>query len=128
MTGVNYEWNAETNEWEAKAQPAQQNAQDQAKTKEKPKPKEGWFDINDDKNTNVYVSGLPLDITDEEFEELMSKYGIIMKDPLTHKLKIKLYKENDEVKGDGRCCYLMVCGKLYLFQVLFQMSCIYFFF
>ena len=31
-----------------------------------------------------------------------------MKDPLTHKLKIKLYKENDEVKGDGRCCYLMV--------------------
>ncbi len=38
----------------------------------------------------------------------MSKYGIIMKDPVTHKLKIKLYKENDEIKGDGRCCYLMV--------------------
>ncbi len=31
-----------------------------------------------------------------------------MKDPLTHKLKLKLYKENDEAKGDGRCCYLMV--------------------
>lgn len=39
---------------------------------------------------------------------MMSKYGIIMKDPLSHKLKLKLYKEDDQVKGDGRCCYLMV--------------------
>ena len=29
-------------------------------------------------NHNVYVSGLPDDITIEEFAELMSKYGIIM--------------------------------------------------
>ena len=37
-----------------------------------------WFDIGDENNHNVYVSGLPLDITQEEFAELMSKYGIIM--------------------------------------------------
>ena len=72
--------------------------------------KEGcWVDVNEDKNTNVYVSGLPLDIEDAEFEEMMSKYGIIMKDVLTHKMKCKLYRgEDNDVKGDGRCCYLMV--------------------
>lgn len=116
MTGISYEWSQEANEWKAKGQPntqavQQAQAQSQPVKIEQPKEKkkkEGWFEIDDEKNTNVYVSGLPLDITDEEFEELMSKYGIIMKDPLTNKLKIKLYRENDEVKGDGRCCFLMV--------------------
>lgn len=28
---------------------------------------QGWVDIEDDKNTNVYVDGLPKEITDEEF-------------------------------------------------------------
>lgn len=115
MTGISYEWSQEENQWKAKPQnEATTQAQEPKpaepqviKDKDKKK-KEGWFQIDDEKNTNVYVSGLPLDITDEEFEEMMSKYGIIMKDPLTHKLKLKLYRENDEVKGDGRCCYLMV--------------------
>ena len=40
----------------------------------------GWFDIDDTHNTNVYVSGLHMDTTDEEFLELVSKCGIIMKD------------------------------------------------
>ena len=40
----------------------------------------GWFDIEDAQNHNVYISGLPHDITQEEFAELMSKYGIIMED------------------------------------------------
>ena len=40
----------------------------------------GWFDIDSDHNHNVYVSGLPLDITVEEFVELMGKCGIIMED------------------------------------------------
>lgn len=40
----------------------------------------GWFDIDDVHNTNVYVSGLPLDITLEEFAEYMQKCGIIMED------------------------------------------------
>ncbi|CAM9296010.1 unnamed protein product, partial [Lampetra planeri] len=67
-----------------------------------------WFDIEQEKNTNVYVSGLPTDITQEEFEELMSKCGIVVRDPVTGKLKCKLYRDSvtDTLKGDGICCYL----------------------
>lgn len=37
----------------------------------------------------------------------MSKAGIIMKDPRTHKMKYKLYRTPDgELKGDGTCCYV----------------------
>ena len=114
MTGIGYDWNQAANEWQAKHVPVadvKPVADKPKSTKQEEKvikKKEGWVDVNEEKNTNVYVSGLPLDITDEEFEAMMSKYGIIMKDVVTHKLKIKLYKENDEAKGDGRCCYLMV--------------------
>ncbi|XP_036380777.1 HIV Tat-specific factor 1 [Megalops cyprinoides] len=74
---------------------------------EKRKADPGWFDVDQDKNTNVYVSGLPLDITPDEFVEFMSKCGIIMKDPLTEQYKVKLYKDNEgNLKGDGLCCYL----------------------
>ncbi|XP_018598598.1 17S U2 SnRNP complex component HTATSF1 [Scleropages formosus] len=78
------------------------------KTKaEKRKADPGWFDVDKDKNTNVYVSGLPLDITPEEFVEVMSKCGIIMRDPVTDQYKIKLYKDDQgNLKGDGLCCYL----------------------
>ncbi len=71
----------------------------------------GWFDLPDEKNCNVYVTGLPLDITDEEFEELMSKYGIISPDPNDpRKKKIRLYRdEQGNPKGDGRCRFLRVC-------------------
>ena len=37
----------------------------------------GWFEIDKEHNHNVYVSGLPQDITKEEFVELMSKCGIV---------------------------------------------------
>lgn len=68
-----------------------------------------WFEVTQDKNTNVYVSGLPLDMTDDDFKELMNKCGLIMFDPLTKKAKLKLYKdENGQNKGDGRCCYIKV--------------------
>eukprot|EP00794_Sanderia_malayensis_P000200 gene200-814_t len=68
---------------------------------------QGWFEIDPEKNHNVYVSGLPSDITEEEFVELMSKYGIIMQDADTQKMKVKLYRDKEgNVKGDGRCCYL----------------------
>ena len=40
----------------------------------------GWFEVDEDHNTNVYVSGLPLDISQDEFHTLMSKCGIIMND------------------------------------------------
>ena len=39
--------------------------------------KQGWFEVDREHNHNVYVSGLPLDTTKEEFVELMSKCGII---------------------------------------------------
>jgi HIV Tat-specific factor 1 len=70
----------------------------------------GWFDLPDEKNCNVYVTGLPLDMTDGEFEELMSKYGIISPDPNdTRKKKIRLYRdEHGQAKGDGRCRFLRV--------------------
>ncbi|XP_041864148.1 HIV Tat-specific factor 1 [Melanotaenia boesemani] len=74
---------------------------------EKRKADPGWFDIDDNKNTNVYVSGLPPDITPDEFAELMSKCGIVMRDPITEEYKIKLYKDKEgNLKGDGLCCYL----------------------
>lgn len=68
-----------------------------------------WYEISDDKNTHVYVSGLPPTITEAEFIALMSKCGIIMNDPLTDKLRIKLYRdEQGNPKGDGRCCYIKI--------------------
>lgn len=75
--------------------------------KKKRKADEGWFEVEGSKNQNVYVSGLPQDTTEEEFIEMMSKYGIIMQDPETNKPKVKLYRDqNGQIKGDGRCCYL----------------------
>lgn len=88
------------------AKQSQQQYQSLKRTVEEPA---GWFEVSDEHNTNVYVSNLPLDITEEEFEEIMSKCGLIMKDPLTNKLKIKLYTDNSgKIKGDGRCCYIKV--------------------
>ncbi|KAM9577292.1 17S U2 SnRNP complex component HTATSF1 isoform 1-T2 [Trichechus inunguis] len=74
---------------------------------EKRKAESGWFHVEEDRNTNVYVSGLPPDITVDEFIQLMSKFGIIMRDPQTEEFKVKLYKDSQgNLKGDGLCCYL----------------------
>ncbi|XP_068188180.1 17S U2 SnRNP complex component HTATSF1 [Antennarius striatus] len=82
-------------------------AKDAKQKGEKRKTEPGWFDIDEDKNTNIYVSGLPPDISTEEFVELMSKCGIVMRDPVTEEYKVKLYKDKDgNLKGDGLCCYL----------------------
>lgn len=55
-------------------------------------------------------TGLPPDISTEEFAELMSKCGIVMRDPMTEDYKVKLYKDKEgNLKGDGLCCYLKVC-------------------
>jgi HIV Tat-specific factor 1 len=68
-----------------------------------------WFEVSQDQNTKVYVSNLPLDITEDEFAETMSKCGMIMKDIKTGKLKIKLYRDsNQQLKGDGLCHYIRV--------------------
>uniref|UniRef100_W8B1F8 17S U2 SnRNP complex component HTATSF1 n=2 Tax=Ceratitis capitata TaxID=7213 RepID=W8B1F8_CERCA len=75
------------------------------KAQEPPK----WFDLDPEHNTKVYVSNLPLDITMEEFAELMGKCGMIMRDPQTQKHKLKLYAEADgQLKGDGLCDYIKV--------------------
>uniref|UniRef100_A0A671FFL6 17S U2 SnRNP complex component HTATSF1 n=1 Tax=Rhinolophus ferrumequinum TaxID=59479 RepID=A0A671FFL6_RHIFE len=80
---------------------------DSKKKGEKRKAESGWFHVEEDRNTNVYVSGLPPDITVDEFIQLMSKFGIIMRDPQTEEFKVKLYKDNEgNLKGDGLCCYL----------------------
>ncbi|XP_071801108.1 17S U2 SnRNP complex component HTATSF1-like [Asterias amurensis] len=77
------------------------------KAGQKRKGEEGWFEMDESKNTNVYVSGLPEDITPTEFEELMSKCGVIMFDEEKQENKIKLYLDHHgNIKGDGRCCYL----------------------
>ncbi|XP_006992034.1 17S U2 SnRNP complex component HTATSF1 [Peromyscus maniculatus bairdii] len=82
-------------------------ATDPKKRGEKRKAESGWFHVEEDRNTNVYVSGLPPDITVDEFIQLMSKFGIIMRDPQTEEFKVKLYKDNQgNLKGDGLCCYL----------------------
>ncbi|XP_063793506.1 17S U2 SnRNP complex component HTATSF1 [Pseudophryne corroboree] len=74
---------------------------------EKRKADPGWFKVEDQRNTNVYVTGLPPDVTNDEFAQLMSRCGIIMRDPQSEEFKIKLYKDNaGNLKGDGLCCYL----------------------
>ncbi|XP_059106960.1 HIV Tat-specific factor 1 [Peromyscus eremicus] len=88
-------------------QKAVPEATDPKKRGEKRKAESGWFHVEEDRNTNVYVSGLPPDITVDEFIQLMSKFGIIMRDPQTEEFKVKLYKDNQgNLKGDGLCCYL----------------------
>lgn len=68
-----------------------------------------WFDMDPTQNTKVYVSNLPLDITIDEFAELMGKCGLVMRDPQTQKYKLKLYTEADgQIKGDGLCDYIKV--------------------
>lgn len=62
---------------------------------------------------SIHFAGLPPDITKDEFVQVMSKCGIIMRDPQTEEHKIKLYKDKEgNLKGDGLCCYLKVSGVL----------------
>lgn len=67
-----------------------------------------WFEVDQTQNTKVYVSNLPTDITEEEFIELMSKCGLVMRDLTDGSFKIKLYKESgtDFLKGDALCTYI----------------------
>ncbi|VDP74862.1 unnamed protein product [Echinostoma caproni] len=72
-------------------------------------PPPAWYEIDESKNTHVYVSGFPPTITQKEFQDLMSKYGVIMNEPFTNKPRAKLYlDESGQPKGDGRCCYVKV--------------------
>lgn len=86
--------------------PSQQPEQGQPA---KPKPAEpGWFEVDDEHNTRVYVSNLPDDIDEEEFLEVMGKCGLVMKDD-RGQYKVKLYRTPDgRLKGDALCCYIKV--------------------
>lgn len=49
----------------------------------------------------------------------MGKCGVIMKDPRTRKLKIKIYRnENGEAKGDATCCYVKIESVEMALQIL----------
>lgn len=76
-----------------------------------------WFETPAELNTKVYVSNLPLDITQDEFIEVMSKCGMIVRDSKTNKMKVKLYAEaGGQLKGDGLCHYIRVSGVfMYIF-------------
>lgn len=130
--GTVYEWDTEKNAWFPKVDddflaayqanygvdvPSEsqetgtssmtQVEQETNKKGQKRKGEEGWFNIDDEKNTNVYVSGLPEDTTMEEFKELMNKCGIIQEEEESGKPKLKLYKDSEgNLKGDGLCTYL----------------------
>ncbi|KAI6213401.1 hypothetical protein M3Y94_00145900 [Aphelenchoides besseyi] len=69
----------------------------------------GWIEMDESRNTKVYVSGLPTTITQEDFITFMTKCGVIMDDPRNGKPKVKLYKDKEgKMKGDGICCYIRV--------------------
>ncbi|XP_063217321.1 17S U2 SnRNP complex component HTATSF1 [Bacillus rossius redtenbacheri] len=78
--------------------------------KRKAPAKPSWFEIDEEHNNKVYVNNLPEDITEQEFVDFMQKCGLIMKDPDTGKLKIKLYtvSGSDQLKGDGLCTYIRI--------------------
>lgn len=59
------------------------------------------------KNTAVYVSNLPDDITIDEIVQYFSKCGIIMDEIMTGKPRVKLYSdEKGKLKGDALVVYL----------------------
>lgn len=87
-----------------------------AKKRKAPAAPPKWFEVAPEQNTKVYVSNLPLDITEDEFGELMAKCGMVMKDLRGGKYKLKLYRDaNGQLKGDGLCHYIKVsCIRLKL--------------
>nr|CAD2176878.1 unnamed protein product [Meloidogyne enterolobii] len=81
---------------------------------------QGWFEMDEEKNTTVYTSGFPPTIDEEEYVKFMTKCGVVQKDPRTGKPKIKLYriKETGEPKGDGTCCYVKMESVELALQIL----------
>ncbi|GMH51082.1 hypothetical protein TrLO_g3558 [Triparma laevis f. longispina] len=54
----------------------------------------------------IYVTGLPLDATEDEVISHFSKAGILEISPETLRPQVKLYKDGEgKLKGDGSICY-----------------------
>jgi len=66
-----------------------------------------WFNEDEHTTKKVYVSGLPSTITEESFNTIMAKCGMIEHDVRNKKPKLKIYRNAEGVpKGDGLCSYL----------------------
>lgn len=73
--------------------------------KKKAQQKKKWQNTKD--HGNLYVTGLPPDLTEDEAYDIFKKGGVIKKDPITNKYRIKLYTDDQgNRKGDGLVCYL----------------------
>ena len=74
--------------------------------KQKQKKKEKWYTPKI--NSNIYISGLPLDTTIKELITFTSKCGFIRNDPLTGVPKVKIYqnKQTSAPNGDALVSYL----------------------
>eukprot|EP00116_Pleurobrachia_bachei_P004517 sb/3464779/ len=74
----------------------------EAPLKKKVKKAPEWFQLEQEKNTWVYVSGLPVTMTESEFLELMGKYGIVSEHPETERKKFKMYiiEIRDDIKEE----------------------------
>lgn len=58
------------------------------------------------KNTAIYVTNLPSDVTEDEIKEVFSKYGVIAEEIDRGKPRIKLYRNEDGTpKGDALVVY-----------------------
>lgn len=69
--------------------------------------RKGWFELK--RNTSVYVTGLPSDVSEEEVKAAFGRCGII-KENEDRTPRIKLYRDSATgmLKGDGLITFLKV--------------------